>query len=159
MKRIKKATVCALLGAVILLFAALPIGASEKSDAADLGKEIGVEWEEFCAVIPPEIADLLPQALFDKDMEAVGAGVGEMSTPNAIFHTVSRLLDLVAAQFALFCSRAVQCVQQFCAFQHVVDVVAVLDAADGRLQEGDVLQAVHAGDLVTTDQPSDVAKP
>lgn len=94
MKRIKKATVCALLGAVILLFAALPIGASEKSDAADLGEEIGVEWEEFCAVIPPEIADLLPQALFDKDMEAVGAGVGEMSTPSAIFHTVSRLFGL-----------------------------------------------------------------
>ena len=103
MKKTKTAAVCALLVAALGLLAALPIGASGESDVATLGEEIGGEWEDFCAAIPPEIADLLPQALFDTDMESVGAGVSEMSTPGAIFRTVSRLLGLTLREnLALF---------------------------------------------------------
>lgn len=96
MKRIRKGFWCVLVLSMLTLALLLPISATEESDAVADG--ITGEWGAFCGEIPPEIADLLPGDFFSENMEAVGNGVREMSTPKAIFRTVSRLLGLTLAE-------------------------------------------------------------
>ncbi len=126
MRNVKKGMACALLTVALVLLAALPIGAMEgESDTAALGAEIRLEWEAFCAEIPSEIADLLPVDFFSQNMESVGQSVGEMSTPTAIFRTVSRLFGLTLREnLALFA--------RLCGILVLACVLRTLSADKGR---------------------------
>jgi len=85
------------LSLVLILTLALPVSA-EQDDLEATGDEIREEWVEFRDVIPPEVADLLPDGFFSDHMEEVGGSVQEAATPTAIFRTVLRLFGLTLAE-------------------------------------------------------------
>ena len=126
MKRTKKGMVFLALALLLALTLSLPILAEVEGGPGDVGEEIKGEWGAFCAEIPQEIADLLPSDFFSENMESVGQGVREISTPRAIFRTVGRFFGVTLsgglALFARLCG--------------IVLLAATLRAASGEKKRG-----------------------
>ena len=59
---------------------------------------IGAEWTAFRDAIPPEVAELLPDAFFSQEMADAAGGIQEATAPQTVLSVVGRLTGLAIGE-------------------------------------------------------------